>query len=233
MTTELFKDGVVVLLHSCHCVDLPGYSDMKSRKSPNVFGEFNVIITFNILVISVLISAVITTAYGRIREEKHRQTLVFGVTAFATCVAGLGAFYAYTNLKESINHQITDKTMLYIQRWNDTSYIPLRATAKRIHEDMKKQPLEQQDGFLVEYFETHPEERQQVITILNFLTEMALCVEEELVDERLLRGFFESIVHDYCEDFHAFINQRRGNNHNRDRYRSLIRLSERWKTRTF
>lgn len=58
---------------------------------------------------------------------------------------------------------------------------------------------------------------------------MALCVEDEIVDERFLKRYFKAIVQDYCEDFHAFISQRRGNGHNKEVYKALIELNERWR----
>ena len=120
--------------------------------------------------------------------------------------------------------------LLYLQRWNDPQYVPLREASLKIFEQIWKQLPEQQDTFLIDYFETNPLEKQKIITILNFLTEIALCIEYEIVDEIFLKRYFKAIVQDYCEDLHAFINQRRGNGHNKEVYKSLIELHERWRT---
>lgn len=198
------------------------------HNNPNIFGELNLKITFDILVFSITVSAIATILHALIPKD-YRDTLAFAATTFATSAGSLGAFYAYKNLSQSANSQMTDRTLSYLHRWNDPQYIPLREASRKIFEQMRLEPPDQQDTFLKDYLEAHPEEKQKVITILNFLTEMSLCIEEEMVDENFLKKYFQVIVQDYCEDFHAFINQRRGNKHNKDVYKALIDLHERWK----
>lgn len=211
----------------------PSATDMKpyhnsNHKNPNIFGELNLKITFNIFVFSIFVSTIVTVVHALIPKD-YKDALTFAATTFATSAGGLGAFYAYRNLSQSTNSKAIDRSLLYLQRWNDAQYVPLREASLKIFEQIRKQPPEQQDKFLIDYFETNPLEKQKIITILNFLTEMALCIEYEIVDEIFLKRYFKAIVQDYCEDFHAFINQRRGNGHNKEVYKSLIELYERWR----
>jgi hypothetical protein len=194
----------------------------------NIFGELNLKITFDILVFSIAISAIATILHGLIPKD-YRDTLTFAATTFATSAGALGAFYAYKNLSQSTNSKMIDRTSLYFHRWNDPQYIPLREASSKIFEQMRQHPPEEKDTFLIEYFEAHPEEKQKVITILNFLTEMSLYIEKGYVDEDFLKSYFQLIVEDYCEEFHALINQRRGYRHNKDIYKRLIDINERWK----
>ncbi|NEP08796.1 MAG: DUF4760 domain-containing protein [Symploca sp. SIO2C1] len=58
---------------------------------------------------------------------------------------------------------------------------------------------------------------------------MAICIKEDIGDEEILKEAFEVIVIDYCDNFHSFINGRRGNHHHKKVYKSLIYLYEKWK----
>lgn len=200
---------------------------MKSYKNFNGFGELNLKLTFNIVFFSVAVSVITATAYALV-PKNHKDTLTFAVATFAMSAGGLGAFYAYKSLSHSANYQMVDRTLSYIQRWNDPIYLPLKETSVEIFRYIEQQPLDQQDQLLIEYFENNPKKKQRVIAILNFLTEVALSIEEEVVEEEILRNFFCQIVLDYCENFHAFINQRRGNRHNKDVYKALIELRDKW-----
>jgi len=200
---------------------------MKNQNNPNIFGEINLKITLNILAVSFGVSLLITTAHNRV-EEEQKKTLTFAVTTFATTAAGLGAFYAHKSLVQGQKYKLIDKTHSLIERWNDPEFIPFKVTAKKLVEKAKKEPLEQQDNWLVKYCNENIEEEIQIIAILNFLTEIALCIEEDFVDEGLLQKYFKTIVKDYCEDFHGLINHRRGNNHNQLRYKALIELKNKW-----
>lgn len=212
----------------------PSETDMKTNhhynhKNPNVFGELNLKITLNIFVFSIVVSSIATVVHALIPKD-YKDTLTFAATTFATSVGGLGTFYAYRNLRQSRNSKVIDRSLLYLQRWNDAQYLPLREASLKIFEKIRKLPPEEQDKFLIDYFETNLLEKQKVITILNFLTEMAVCIEYELLDEEFLKRYFTVIVQDYCDDFHALINQRRGNGYRKEVYKSLIELYERWRT---
>jgi Domain of unknown function (DUF4760) len=202
-----------------------------NHRNHNIFGELSFKITFDIFVISLVVSFIATIVHALIPND-YKNTLTFAATTFATSVGGLGAFYAYRNLSQSANSKLVDRTLLYLQRWNEAQYIPLREASLKIFEQIRKQSPELQARFLIEYFETNPADKQKIITILNFLTEMALCIEEGFVDEKILKKYFKTIVQDYCEDLHEFINQRRGNGHGKDVYKALIDLYEKWRVLT-
>lgn len=195
----------------------------------NIFGELNLKITFNILVFSIVVSTFATILHALI-PEKYKDTLTFAATTFATSAGALGAFYAYRSLSQNTNSKVMDRSLLYLQRWNDAQYIPLREASLKIFEEIRRQLPEQQEVFLTDYFEKNPVDKQKIITILNFLTEMALCIEEGIVSERFLKKYFKVIVHDYYECFYGFIIQRRANGHSNSKeiYRALIELYRAW-----
>ena len=70
--------------------------------------------------------------------------------------------------------------------------------------------------------------RYKATKILNFLVEIAVCIEKEIADEDVLKSFFEVIVDDYCDKFDDLIHSRREGNGHRERYKKLVELNNKW-----
>ncbi|NER21005.1 MAG: DUF4760 domain-containing protein [Symploca sp. SIO1C2] len=203
-------------------------SNRNFTNNPNIFAEFNLKITFNIFVLSILVSALTTAIYVIVPEE-YDETLTFSVTTFAMSAGGLAAFYAYKSITQNKDQKMYDRTLSYIQRWNSSEFLPLRKTVKEIFQAVKQEPSEKQDQVLMNCLSEDESKSLQVKTLLNFLTEMAMCIEKEMVDEEFLKTFFQQIVLDYCDNFNAFINQRINYKHNKKLYKALLELHDEWK----
>lgn len=117
------------------------------HNNPNRFGEFNLKITFNILVFSIVVSTFATILHALIPKD-YKDTLTFAATTFATSAGAVGAFYAYRNLSQSTNSKVIDRSLSYLHRWNDAQYIPLREASLKIFEQIRKYPLSNKINFL-------------------------------------------------------------------------------------
>ena len=71
-------------------------------------------------------------------------------------------------------------------------------------------------------------ESVQIICILNFFEEMALSIENELVDERMLNKYFGKSFFEIYTRSEKFINMLRIVRNTEQLYRSLERLYGKW-----
>ena len=125
--------------------------------------------------------------------------------------------------------QLIDRTLLYVARWNDSQYWPARKIAQEFHKLRGNQSLNNQKQFVIDYVAHNPEANQDIINLLNFLEDMAICIKKGIVKEELLYDYYRFIVIDFYETFYDFIQQRRTERNNKKIFQSLTDLSEKWR----
>jgi uncharacterized protein YktA (UPF0223 family) len=191
-----------------------------------------------IIFLSFLISVLITVIYVFL-DTIQKNNLIVAITTFAATTTGLSAFSAYRSIHETLESQelnrkqeaealVLDRTLSYIRRWNDLQFLPVRRVAHELYRLVQEQPPEKQENFLIQRLEDNRNEREDITNLLNFFEEMAICVEEKIVQEELLLKFFKGIVKDYCRTFSCYIQYRRKKRNNERIYRYLTNLYEKW-----
>jgi len=157
-----------------------------------------------------------------------RDLLTFSATALATSVGFTAASYVSQDLKRNSEQAVIDRTLSYIERWNDPSFnkeniIGLMRKARGVNSGDK-------DEFIKETLK-EDKLKSELILILNFFEEMSLAIHENLVEDRLLCDFFKEIVMDYKAEFSHWIDYRSETKNgaaNKDCYKELKKLYGNW-----
>ncbi|MDY7003334.1 MAG: DUF4760 domain-containing protein [Cyanobacteriota bacterium] len=201
-----------------------------NHKDPNYLGKVN--IPLNIVVISLMLAGVLTLIHFWIHKnyKEYKDTLPFTVNTFATSAGALSAYYAYRSLRQAEKDKKQDKAYHLIERWNSPELLPLEFDAKQIINDLRKnqQSMEVYIQEAEENNNQNQEKIHKVTKILNFLVEIAICIENGIADEDVLKSFFRGIVQDYCEKFDDLIHSRRKGNGHQERYKKLLELANQW-----
>lgn len=128
-----------------------------------------------------------------------------------------------------IESQKIDRTLHYIQRWNGSHYSSFKKLGYQIHLSIVNKPSNKKGSIVIKQIEKDANLRMEVTELLNFLEEMALCVNREFIREDLSLNFYRSIVIQYCEIFGAWIAHLRNEKQNDKLYKELTNLFERWR----
>jgi len=204
---------------------------MSNQGDPDKIWQLNLAIPIRVGFLSALLAGILTVIFYFAKKvdqnDQYKDTLNFLIAALTASATVTTAVYAFKSIEQSADERKSERTLIYISRWNDLQYSPARKTATELHQLIKNQPDNQKEKYLLEHLEQYPAQRQDITNILNFLEEMALCIEKGIIKEDLLLGFYRFIVKTYCESFGIYITQRRRENKNS--YKALTDLYERWK----
>lgn len=197
-----------------------------SKREPDGFLKISLNLTMGIGITTFI--AALTLIAVHFYESKYRDTLNFAVTTLATAAGISSAVYALRGIEISLEDKKIDRTLHYIQVWNDPSYFGTRKIAAEIHKELKNlDPIQCNDYINKLYGDA--DKKQEIANILNFLEEMSICVHLGVLDEKLLKDFYRYIVHTYCENFKLFVDISRQEKNNPNLYINLTDLCKRWR----
>ncbi|MEP6518779.1 DUF4760 domain-containing protein [Microcoleus vaginatus] len=200
-----------------------------SKREPDGFLKISLNLTMGIGITTFIAALTLIAVHFHDSQSKYRDTLNFAVTTLATAAGISSAVYALRGIEINLEDKKIDRTLRYIQIWNDPSYFSVRQIAAKIHKDLK--PLANDDTKSNEYMNqiyADAEKKQEIVNILNFLEEMSMCVHFGLVDEKSLKEFYRYIVCTYYDTFTLFIHRSRKERNNPKLYIHLTELSEQW-----
>jgi len=198
-----------------------------SNKEPDGFLKISLNLTLGIgvsTIISALALIVVHFCY-----PKYRDSLNFAVTTFATAAGISSAVYALRGIEIGLEDKKIDRTLRYIQVWNDPSYFNARKLAAEINNDLKNLDNTFKRNDYINQLYANTEKKQEIVNVLNFLEEMSACIHEGLVYEGYLKEFYRYILRNYCETFKLFIDTSRKDKENPRLYIHLTELCEQWR----
>ncbi|MFW1470961.1 DUF4760 domain-containing protein [Vibrio parahaemolyticus] len=149
---------------------------------------------------------------------------MIGVISNMMLAYGVLFFYMFSRKRE--RRERVEYATRYIQRWNDPSLFHTMArifNTRNIH-FLRSIDEKSYESFRVE----HKEGFDDVITILNFMEEVAQAVESGLADEHTLRKYFEHSLTETYSILEHFIWLTREQKFNVSAYRSTERLIGSW-----
>ena len=132
----------------------------------------------------------------------------------------------YLNPDNNQEEAHINRTISYIQRWNELSFSRVKVLS--FMRDIVKLKYDERSDFISHKTDEDIELRAELIGTLNFLEEMAILIGNQLVHESLLYQFFRGIVITYVEVFSIWIQVRRASTANGKIYERLTDLYERW-----
>ena len=192
--------------------------------------------------------------------ESQKKDDIRDVISFTLSTIGIGAtiisvFYAAESLSRNIkitseNNQENlrfreedkernlkwrkeDKALSYISLWNNSSQLqPVKEYYSKLHEKKQKERNHTYKSLIEEDFKEENGflERRKVIDLLNFLEELSLGVNQDLIDEEIIKDFFEYIIPKHWEVFGEWIIQERDSNNikYKNLYCQMEILSQKW-----
>lgn len=203
-----------------------------SKREPDGFLKISLNLTVGIGVTS-LTTALVLIGF-HVYQPKFRETLNFAVATLATAAGISTAVYALRGIeinsedkKIDLEDKKIDRTLRYIQIWNDPSYFSSRKIAAEIHKELKDLEQTQKNTYINQLY-SDADRKQEIVNILNFLEEMSMCVHFGLVDEKSLKEFYRYIVRTYCETFNLFVVTSRNEKNNPRLYIHLTDLCQQW-----
>ena len=114
------------------------------------------------------------------------------------------------------------ESIRFISQWNSPELVKISTKA------LNYKSIERLKLYYKELDTIELENYQDIITILNFMEEMALYVDNRLVDERILRKYFSQTVLEIYKTFEKYIYTLRAERQNPTLYRQFERLVNTW-----
>jgi hypothetical protein len=118
-----------------------------------------------------------------------------GVTTAVTSVV-MSSHANERNAESSAKARKTDRALAFIATWNNQYYSELRRSAIRpLGEKIKDLDSSAKLNAAVnQYFTDNPDVEEQVSTVLNFMEEIGLAVQADLVDEEIVYTYFGDVI---------------------------------------
>ncbi|MGK7949681.1 MAG: DUF4760 domain-containing protein [Xenococcaceae cyanobacterium] len=189
--------------------------------------KIKITITLTIGFISFILSSILIGIY--IAKPKHRDILEFIVTTFASSAGVTGAFYVGQTIKLNAESNKIDRTIECINRWNDPNFFDAKKNTDKIYDLVKGKSDSEYAKIVRQELDENLDLRRDIIEILNFLEQLSIYIDEQLVEENLLHEFFVDIVVKYGKTFKLWIVERR-NEAGTDRiYEHFTAIYDKWK----
>ena len=165
--------------------------------------------------------------------ERWRPQLVY-------CAAVLAAGSALANAANALDSRSAQRdssdkaakharvvaAMEYIDKWNAPAFYYCKKNGRAVLAKFKTMPRVEEQ---LAYLDEDPERRANLTDILNFIEALSLAVTNEVVDEPIVKRFYQSLVVENWHNADDYIKKRRAERNNARLYREFEVLYERWK----
>lgn len=206
---------------------------MRHQGNPGKLPDLKIVIPLTVGFISLLISIILIASYvvnmDKETDKNSRNILNFIVATLSASATITGTFYVGHSIRQSVESEELDRTLSYMERWNNSHYSSFKKVAYQIHLLVRNQPDNQKGKIVREQIEKDDDLKMEVTEVLNFLEELALCINKGLIKEDLALGFYRYIVIRYYEIFFVWIAQLRDETKNDNQYKELTTLYDKWK----
>jgi len=201
---------------------------MINSKKPGKLGEINLRIPVTVGALG-LTASILFTSLFHIFTEEQRKPLVFLTTLLGTSAGITSAFYVGQSIKLNAESKKLDTTTSYISRWSNPSFDSTRKAVYQVQEKLKGKEAQEHSEIIQKELDSNLDLRLSIIDALNFLEEVALCVEIGIINEDVTYKYYRSIVRTYCETFNLWIGKLRHDKENTELFKKLTDLGARWK----
>ena len=145
------------------------------------------------------------------RYPDSRKTLEFAVLALTASAGTTSVFYFGRNSRLELNNKKIDRALNFNSRWNELSKVHITGETLKLLNDLENKNAQQQSQIISDTFIQHNQVKQSIISILNFLEELAVAVDNNQVNQNIVFNYYGNIVKRYYSLFSPWINQLRNN----------------------
>lgn len=124
---------------------------------------------------------------------------------------------------------LKEKSLDYISRWNSTDCSVAREIGQEVKTLLKNAKHIEHVSIIRTFLTENPKKELLIAFALNFFEELALALENQMVDEELSKSFFKGIFVEYYEILDVYIAERRRDKKNDDLYKKFTDLTIRWR----
>lgn len=158
----------------------------------------------------------------------QREILGFTTIVLTAAAAITSAFYVGQGLRQGVESAKVDRTITYGARWNDPQFFYAKRAAREIIMPVVLSPTTNTLQAIQAEINKEPNREMNLVDALNFLEEMAVFINMGVLDEKILRDFYQTIVLRYFSTLQPWIEDQR--NHRGQRlYQGLESLYNKWK----
>lgn len=192
-------------------------------------------VTINGVWIAILLSITAISIYS-VFSKDGKEISDFTVKTFGVAAGIVSALYVGDNInnaaaarREEEELRKTDRALKYISKWNDPSFYMVRDVVSSITPIIKQEDDANKHSRLVyDHVCENYSLDQKVNDILNFLEEISIAVNKDLVNQDLIKEFFSFIFERYAFVFAYYINEKRRLRNNTSMYKNFTELNDKW-----
>ncbi len=93
-----------------------------------------------VVLVSLLLAvaaAVLIRQYS-VSSKEDRETIAFGVSLVGAGIAIYGLLRAADSIRQANFEKLTAASLMFVQRWNSPSYLPLKTDWRKLNEEVEK-----------------------------------------------------------------------------------------------
>ncbi|TDX01002.1 DUF4760 domain-containing protein [Dinghuibacter silviterrae] len=165
-------------------------------------------------------------------KEDALKNLCFVLTAGSIVI---GIFYSILNYEK--NHQkikndedISKLTNAFNAafEWTKPTMVENLKITKKMHNEHKHLCDQNKSKEFFDILEKNEEARSALVSILNYLELLAIGIEEEVLDEKMIKRYFKSMFFRYHANYEFYIKYRRKVHHSPTSWEYFTNLAEKW-----
>jgi len=193
------------------------------EKKWNVLGVFFILWAFFTCFYSLYgIEATVTTTKGfELIKFLSTSVAVFGVV-FSSMLTSFNSLESSKNNDRSIHFAKTENSFSYMERWDS----PTLKDARDISRRMTTERCKISDNAFIELVEKDEDLKRSIIAMWNFFEEIELSIQEERVNETVLKRAFSETYCSIYDRYKAWLQSKRPGS---EVMKTLDDLYKRWK----
>ena len=181
---------------------------MKSRKKRYmVFSAIKARVIIWVSILVSLIAMVLIVLFWRFPGE--RELLTFAATVLSSTATVISAVYIAQGLNQNVEFSKLARAIELTERWNSPDFAEAKVATVKIAKMLSNIPVEDRLKALNDSIDSGDSKEEVLINIFNFFEEIGILVNNKLLDEEVLREFYQGIVVSYYSLFEFWINERR------------------------
>jgi hypothetical protein len=207
---------------------------MINPQKPGNLAEINIKIPIRIGFVGLVTSILMTLAFHNLGDEtgksNPRKTLEFFAAVLGTSAGITSAFYVGQSIELNARSKKIDRTTVFISRWSDPAFDSMRRAGHEIARMIEGKPNDEHPDIIKKALDQDLDLKIRVIDALNFLEDVALCVQLGIIDPDVTAEFYRSIMQRHNSMFGLWIERLRHEKENKLLFYRLTSLcsSSQW-----